>query len=148
MVVDWTGSIYPKPGTGFGPSVRFGGAVGRHLVQTNRTRLTTRGGAVFTRERFTGPDPGRSNVEALGAVEFELFNFGDPETDITTTFALIPSLSDWGRFRMDLESRIRYELFKDFFWSVSLFDSLDSDPPLEEAERNDFGFKTSVGWSF
>ncbi len=126
----------------------FGGALGRHLVQTNRTRLTTRGGAVFTRERFTGPDPGRSNVEALGQVEFELFNFGDPETDITTTFALIPSLSDWGRFRMDLESRIRYELFKDFFWSVSLFDNLDSDPPLEGAERNDFGFKTSVGWSF
>ncbi|MCZ6879315.1 MAG: DUF481 domain-containing protein [Acidobacteria bacterium] len=126
----------------------LGGAVGRHLVQTNRTSLTTRGGAVFTRERFTGSDPGRSSLEAMGVMEFELFNFGDPETDITTTLVVLPSLSDWGRFRMDLESRIRHELLKDFFWSVSLFDNFDSDPPSEGAEGNDFGVKTSVGWSF
>ncbi|MFB3068986.1 MAG: hypothetical protein ACE1ZI_06900, partial [Acidobacteriota bacterium] len=103
---------------------------------------------VFTRERFTGSDPGRSSLEAMGVMEFELFNFGDPETDITTTLVVLPSLSDWGRFRMDLESRIRHELLKDFFWSVSLFDNFDSDPPSEGAEGNDFGVKTSVGWSF
>ncbi len=126
----------------------FGGAVGRNLVQTNRTRLTARGGAVFTRERFTGSEPGRNNIEGLGTVEFELFNFGDPETDIVTTFTVLPSLSEWGRVRADLDTRIRYELVKDFFWSVTLFDNYDSDPPSEGAERNDFGINTSVGWSF
>ncbi len=126
----------------------LGGGVGRHLIQTNRSALTVRDGAVFTRERFTGPDPGRSNAETMGEVQFELFSFGDLETDITTTLRVFPTLSDWGRLRVDLESRIRHELFKDFFWSVSLFDNFDSDPALEAAERNDFGITTSVGWSF
>ena len=125
-----------------------GGAMGRHLIQTNRSLLTLRGGAVYTRERFTGPDPGRSNIEGLATIEFELFSFGDPETDITTTLTVLPSFSDWGRVRMNLDSRIRYELFKDFFWSVSLFDQFDSRPPSKGAERNDFGINTSVGWSF
>lgn len=125
-----------------------GGAVGRHLIQTNRSTLTLRGGTVFTRERFTGPDPGRSNAELFAGMEYDLFSFGHPETDITTTLAVFPNLSDWGRLRVDLESRIRHELFKDFFWSISLFDNFDSDPALEAAKRNDFGITTSLGWSF
>ena len=73
-----------------------GGAMGRHLIQTNRSLLTLRGGAVYTRERFTGPDPGRSNIEGLATIEFELFSFGDPETDITTTLTVLPSFSALG----------------------------------------------------
>ncbi len=90
----------------------------------------------------------RSNIEGMGTVEYELFTFGDRETDITTTLTVLPSLSDWGRVRMDLNSRIQYEIFKDFFWGITLFDQYDSDPPSEGAERNDFGIYTSVGWSF
>ncbi len=131
----------------------FGGGPGRHVIQNNRTRLTVTAGAVFTRERFapTEMDPmgeERSNIEGMGTVEYELFTFGDRETDITTTLTVLPSLSDWGRVRMDLNSRIQYEIFKDFFWGITLFDQYDSDPPSEGAERNDFGINTSVGWSF
>ena len=125
----------------------FGGDLGRHLIQNNRSLLTVRGGAVFTRERFTGPDPGRNNIEGTGTVVLELFRFDDPEMDITTTFTVLPSFSDWGRIRADLDTRIRYELFKDFFWSVSAFDQYDSAPP-QGTETNDFGVNTSVGWSF
>ncbi len=126
----------------------FGGDLGRHLIQNNRNLLTVRGGAVFTRERFTGSDPGRSNIEGTGTIVYELFSFDDPEMDIVTTLTVLPSFSDWGRIRADLDTRIRYELFKDFFWSVTLFDNYDSDPPSEGSERNDFGIDTSVGWSF
>ncbi len=89
-----------------------------------------------------------NSIEGVAALQYELFNFGDPETDIVVSFTILPSFSDWGRVRMDLNSRIRYELFKDFFWSVSLFDQFDSEPPSEGTERNDFGINTSVGWSF
>jgi len=127
----------------------FGGDLGRHLIQNNRSLLTLRGGAVITRERFTGSDPGRSNIEGTGTIVYELFSFDDPEMDITTTLTVLPSLSDWGRIRADLDTRIQYELFKDFFWSITLFDNYDSDPPTSgESERNDFGINTSVGWSF
>ncbi len=138
----------------------FGGGPGRHLIQNNRTRLTVTGGAVFTREIFTAPDPDpiqptqepgmgeeRSNIEGMGSLEYEFFTFGDHETDITTTLTVLPSLSDWGRVRANLDARIQYELFKDFFWGITLFDQYDSRPP-EGTEKNDFGINTSVGWSF
>ncbi|MCH7805202.1 MAG: DUF481 domain-containing protein [Acidobacteria bacterium] len=130
----------------------FGGGLGRHLIQNNRTRLTVTGGAVFTREKFAPTDTEPmakegSNIESMGTVEYDFFTFGDHETDIVTTLTVLPSLSDWGRVRAQLDSRIRYELFKDFFWAITLFDQYDSRPP-EGTEKNDFGITTSVGWSF
>ena len=89
----------------------YGGGLGRHVIQNNRSLLTVQGGAVFTRERFTGSDLGLSNIEGMGGIEFELFNFDDPEMDITTTLTVFPSLSNWGRIRADLDTSIRYELF-------------------------------------
>ena len=89
----------------------------------------------------------RSNIEGMGTVEYELFTYGDRETDITTTLTVLPSFSDWGRVRANLDARIQYGLFKDFFWGVTLFDQYDSAPP-QGTEKNDFGINTSVGWSF
>ena len=125
----------------------FGGDLGRHVIQNNRSLLTLRAGAVFTREKFTGSDPAQNNIEGSGTIAYELFSFQDPEMDITTTLTVLPSLTDWGRVRADLDTRIQYELFKDFFWAVTLFDNYDSSPP-EGTETNDFGINTSVGWSF
>ena len=124
----------------------FGGDLGRHVIQNNRSLLTVRAGAVFTREEFTGSDP-QKNIEGTGTIAYELFSFSDPEMDITTTLTVLPSFSSWGRIRADLDTRIQYELFKDFFWGVTLFDNYDSRPP-EGNEKNDFGINTSVGWSF
>ena len=124
----------------------FGGDLGRHVIQNNRTLLTVRAGAVFTREEFAGSEP-QKNVEGKGTIVYELFSFQDPEMDIVTTLTVLPSLTDWGRLRADLDTRIQFELFKDFFWGVTAFDNYDSRPP-EGNERNDFGVSTSIGWSF
>lgn len=48
----------------------FGGDLGRHVIQNNRTLLTLRAGAVFTREKFTGPDPGQNNIEGTGTIAY------------------------------------------------------------------------------
>ena len=135
----------------------FGGDLGRHVIQNHRTLLTVRAGAVFSREQFAPPDPtsenplpmgeDRSNIEGSGTIAWELFSFQDPEIDITTTLTVLPSLSNWGRIRADFDTRIQFELFKDFSWSATLFDNYDSRPP-EGNETNDFGITTSVGWSF
>jgi len=89
----------------------------------------------------------RSNIEGSGTIVYELFSFQDPEIDITTTLTVLPSFSNWGRIRADLDTRIQFELFKDFSWSATVFDNYDSRPP-EGNETNDFGITTSVGWSF
>jgi len=130
----------------------FGGDLGRHVIQNNRTLLTVRAGAIFSKEQFAPTEfepmgENRNNVEATGTLSWELFSFQDPEIDIITTLTVLPSLSNWGRIRADFDTRIQFELFKDFSWSATLFDNYDSRPP-EGNETNDFGFTTSVGWSF
>ena len=89
----------------------------------------------------------RNNIEGSGTLVYELFSFQDPEMDIVTTLTVLPSLTDWGRLRADLDTRVRFELSKDFFWSITAFDNYDSRPPAGN-ETNDFGVNTSVGWSF
>ena len=130
----------------------FGGDLGRHVIQNNRSLLTLRGGAVFSKEQFapTEVEPmgeSRNNIEGSGTIQYELFVFQNPEVDISTTLTVLPSLSDFGRVRADLDTRIKWELFKDFTWSATVFDNYDSRPP-EGNETNDFGINTSVGYSF
>jgi hypothetical protein len=84
---------------------------------------------------------------AVAGVQYYLYTFGDHETDLTTTFYVLPSLTRSGHVRLELESDFRVELLSDFYWSVNLFESFDNDPPPGGAD-NDFGVTTSVGWSF
>ena len=50
---------------------------------------------------------------------------------------------------MDLDTKLQYEIFNDFFWSISFWDNYDSSPRDETIfEKNDYGLSTSVGWKF
>jgi hypothetical protein len=68
--------------------------------------------------------------------------------DITTILYAFPSLSTAGRVRLEFDSKLRIEIFKDFYWSLNLYNSFDSEPPTATANRNDFGVTTSLGWKF
>ncbi len=59
-----------------------------------------------------------------------------------------PSLSNWGRQRIQLDSGVKRELWKDVFFAVNLFDTFDSRPPTAGADRNDFGITMSFGWTY
>jgi len=59
-----------------------------------------------------------------------------------------PGITDWGRVRIDFDSRVSYELIKDFYLTLSLFERFDSRPPSETAAKSDFGTTLSISWSF
>lgn len=124
-----------------------GGGLGRRVVQTNTTLLSLLGGVAYSREQFEDLS-GNNEAVAVAAVQLQTFSFDFPKTDISTTFYILPSLTEGGRVRLELNSRFRREVLRDFYWSVSFFDSFDSDPPLTGAERNDYGIISSFGWSF
>jgi hypothetical protein len=58
-----------------------------------------------------------------------------------------PTVSDAGRVRIDFDVDAKWELVKDLFWSTGYFHNFDSEP-INETSQNDFGFTTTVGWSF
>jgi hypothetical protein len=129
----------------------LGGGAGNTLLHSNRVILALAGGAVYTREKFTGNEDQQNNLEALTAISVQWFTFGDKETDLDTRFTVLPSMSSWGRVRIELTSTFRREiLFKDLYFAVNFFENYDSDPPQQEGEahKNDFGITTSLGWKF
>jgi len=59
-----------------------------------------------------------------------------------------PSITEGGRVRMNLETRLRREIIKDFFVDLSFYLKYDNRPPSVTASTTDYGFVTSVGYSF
>ncbi len=123
-----------------------GGGAGRSLIRTNKVIFSAMSGAVVNRESYIG-EPTHTTAEGLAGLQFQTFQFDRPEMDIITNFYAIPSFSDWGRVRLDFNTKVRIEIIKDLFWQLSLFDNYDSRPP-QGAQKNDFGVNTGVGWSF
>ena len=124
----------------------FGGGVARELVQTNRVIFAVTGGAALNREKYVG-EPYKNSMEGFGGITFQTFKFDKPEMDITSTLYTIPSLSDWGRVRLEFDTSLRFKLFRDLYWSGSVFENYDSRPP-DGNVKNDFGVETTFGWSF
>lgn len=126
----------------------IGGGVGRYILQTNRYLFGALAGLAMSNERYSGQDL-TANAEAITGISFEAFRYDSPKLDFTTRFLVFPNLTMPGRVRLDLDSRVRVEIFKDFFWSVYIWDVFDSDPPTTTtARRNDLGVGTSFGWTF
>lgn len=124
-----------------------GGLIGRNLKQTERTRISLFGGLAGTRENYSAPTgrPQTINADALVGLDFNTFRF--TTTDISSRLSLYPSLTTPGRTRMQFKSDLRIKLVKDLYWGLHLYENFDSKPPVE-ADKNDLGVSTSLGWKF
>jgi hypothetical protein len=126
---------------------QVGAAVGPRLVNSTRAQLTVGGGLAFNDERGVDVEP-TQNIEALVFFATSFDTYDRPRTNLTVTAQYLPSLSNVGRQRLQLDANVRREFFKDLFLSFSMYDTFDSRPPNPDAARNDIGVVTSVGWSY
>jgi hypothetical protein len=122
-------------------------SAGRYVVQTNRAELVLAGGMAAGREHPVDAET-VTNVDALAVIEFSLFTYDYPTTRIDLATLMFPSLDDPGRVRINTDAKIKRELFKDFYVSLSAYDAFDNKPKTAEARRNDFGAALSFGWTF
>jgi hypothetical protein len=125
----------------------LGTGVGRYLVQTNLAEWVLGGGLAYSRENYTGGENFNS-LEAVLMTEFSIFHYDFPETDIVGGLSVMPSLTKSGRYRSEGDLRAKYEFVEDLFFELRLYGSYDSDPPTDDVEQTDYGFVTSLGWSF
>ncbi len=120
---------------------------GSRLVNTNRARASIGAGLAVNREQGLDTDP-TENLEGLTTFRLAYFQSRSPEDERRHQLSVYPSLSNWGRQRIQLDSGAKRELWKDVFLSVNVFDTFDSRPPNTSAERNDVGVVLSFGWSY
>ncbi len=124
------------------------GGMGRYLIQTNRGNLRLGGGLIYSHENYSSA-PGRNNAEGVITTNARIFRLHSPKVDVQTDFLVMPSISNAGRVRTQLNVGANLELFiRDFFWNMSFYDSFDSRPPQENPTRNDYGIVTGISWSF
>ena len=126
----------------------LGVAVGRYIVQNNKMLFSWLAGVTYTREKRTGETDFTSGAELLLGGRFDAFRFVHPELDFNMTLSAYPSLVESGRVRINLETRLRYEILRDFYFTVSLFDKFDGILRSGGERNNDFGFDTKITWSF
>lgn len=116
-------------------------------IQTNSVLLGFGAGPLLTREVFIDtPDPKHSLEFSFGG-EFEAFRFDDPELDFIVKLTVIPSITTWGRVRINFDSELRYELINDFYIGFSVFNAFDSQAG-DQGAQNDFNTTISLGYKF
>lgn len=133
----------------FGLDLRVlgGAAYGRFLMRTNEQELALAGGIAAARE-YLRDDTVEDGVEGMLLAKYALFHYDEPETSLTATVFVLPSLSNWGRVRTDASVRLRQEIAHDLFTEVSINHGYDSNPPAADARSRDWSVVTSLGYSF
>jgi Protein of unknown function, DUF481 len=125
-----------------------GGGLGRKLLQTNRSRISVLAGAAFSQEKFEDRTEYDSNAEIVGAIFAETFRFDSPELDLSGGVSVYPNMTTWGRYRIQANGNAKIEILRNLYWSFTIYESYDSEPPSETSRKNDFGITASLGWSF
>jgi hypothetical protein len=145
--VGGVGSFESNESLGLRLRSQLGGAVGPRLVNTNRAQMLVGGGVVFNEERGVDTEA-TQNIEGLLTFESSYFTYDRPTTNLDISVQYYPSLSDWGRHRLQFDASAKRELLKDLFVAVDLFDTYDSRPPSSIFANNDVGIVLSIGWSY
>ena len=126
----------------------YGVGPSKNWIRSNIQRLYTGLGPLINAETSIS-NPGYSySFESFLYAEHRIYRYRDPELYITTTYIVYPSLSNPGRVRWDLQSQVRYEVFNNFFVGLTFYHTYDNQPVSEVGSNNDWGFTTSIGYSF
>jgi hypothetical protein len=145
--VGGAGSFETNESLGLRLRSQVGGMVGMRLVNTNRAYLQFSGGLVVNDESSFDTESSQ-NVEGLVAFRTSYYAYDRPKTNVDASLQYYPSLSDWGRQRLQLDTAFNREVWKDFFVGFHVYDTFDSDPLDPDAARNDVGIVASIGWSY
>jgi hypothetical protein len=123
-------------------------AGGRYLVQTRQTRLLTAAGMSVNREHPTDGGEATTNIEATALVHYDRFSYDFPNLDVSVAAGGFASLNHGGRYRAEVDARLKREIVRDFYATLRGYESYDSRPATEGTPLNDYGITFALGWSF
>jgi hypothetical protein len=128
---------------------RFLGAlgIGYIAVQSNSNMLKFTLGPVANIEIDDQANKSQA-LEAIVSTSYDLYLFANPKISIATYVILYPGITDWGRFRSDLNTQISWEIFSNFTFGLSFYFNSDNQPSSTTASKTDWGSTTSIGYTF
>lgn len=127
-------------------SIGVGG--GRYLVQSNSMLLALDGTLQFSRENLIAEDDETDSLEVTLSMNWDWFLFQEPELDWSTRLQVIPSLTENGRVRGELDTTLSWEIIGDLKWAFSLYGSWDNQPQSTTGATSDYGVNTALAYEF
>ena len=127
---------------------QLGYGFGYDITRNNAFLFTVLGGLVANQEKTLETVETSENLEAIFATQIKWFKYRHPKIDITSGLEIYPSITSFGRVRMEYDLSAKYELFKDLFLNLQLYDNFDNEPIQGGDSRNDWGIITSIGFTF
>ncbi len=120
--------------------------VGYYIIRNSRIYFQAGAGLALSREHYGGDNPTKANsFEGLGLAEFNAYNLSD--FSFMAQMYTYPSFTDWGRWRVNADISLKYDLPLDFYIKLSYIHNFDSNP-LIDVSKNDYVFKSSIGWEW
>ena len=126
----------------------IGAGGGRYIVQSNTMLLSLEAGLQFSRENLIAEDDDTDSLEATFSTNWDWFLFDDPELDWSTRIQIIPSLTEHGRVRGELDTTLSWEIIGDLKWVFSLYGSWDNQPQSTTGATSDYGVNTALSYDF
>lgn len=120
----------------------------RYFIQNNHMMLRVFTGADIVRVKRFGDEAFTTNFEALLGGSLDIFYYSTPRLDFAADLVFFPNLTEFGRLRIYLDARIRYEVLHNFFIGLTVFDKFDGDFREGGTRKSDFGINTTLSWSF
>jgi hypothetical protein len=127
--------------------VLLGAGYGTMPIRTQRNRFGVGAGLAVNHEIPVDGEV-ETGLEAVGMATYNYFKYSDPERSLNSDLRVFPSLSDTGRWRATFDTNFRLELVSDFFWTMSVYASYDSDPISADAASSDYGVTSSLAYKF
>ena len=145
-----TGSLtfYQNDELGLNLRSSLGAGGGRYTIQSNTMLLSFEAGLQFSRENLVNEPEDLDSVEATLTAKWDWFLFDDPELDWSSRLQIIPSLTEQGRVRGELDTTLSWEIIGDLKWAVSVYGSWDNQPQSAAGATSDYGVNTSLAYDF
>ena len=141
------GLLEANPQLGYNLRGALAGGMGRYIVKSLKDDFLAGAGLSVNRE-----DPlegeNTTNPEILVVLQYGRFSYDFPKVDTQFTFTGYEGINDWERFRLEVDARIRREVFKDFDVTLRGYESYDSRPATADAANNDFGLSFALSWTY
>lgn len=118
---------------------------GYYFIRNNNMFFSANLGMAQTNENFFDGNPDRNSTEGYLGLGFNKYDIGN--LSLQTDVALYPSFSQGGRYRVDFNFDMKYDLPLDFYIRLGLSYNYDNQP-VEDASDSDYVFTTAFGWEW
>ena len=145
----WISYVSASQNTELALDLRLKGAVGilSDVFHSNIQRFYVIAAAVPNYEVANNKTSKTYNFEAQFTMSYEVFKRTDPEISVSTNVDYFKSFTR-NRHRLDYNMDARVEIINNFYVGIKFYYNFDSNPASETAANDDFGFTTTLGYSF